>query len=172
MTELKGKTAKAAKVEKEVAENVQAEQKTFAKKERKDIPPVAGNYPEHITNIALIVKNNAEIRRYTSLGILNYLLQKGEIKGKSRYVTFKWNKFAVKCDGIIREYLYSEPFFINCLVASFTSFSASAQNTINTFCKKEIMCPLNKAADQEEIDRIVAENAARENEAVEEENDN
>ena len=49
-----------------------------------------------------------------------------------------------------------------------SNFSAAS----NTFCKKEIMCPLNKAADQEEIDRIVAENAARENEAVEEENDN
>lgn len=128
------------------------------KKSKKELPPVTGRYPEHIVQIALIIKNNAEIRRFTALGILNYLLQKGEIKGNSRYVSFKWNKFAVKCDGLMREYSYNEPFFLNALVASFASFSASAQHTIDHFCHQEMSIGIGKAVDSEEVDSIVALN--------------
>lgn len=124
----------------------------------KGIAPAAANYPEHIVAIALLIKNNAEIRRFTALGILNYLLQKGEIKGDSRYVSFKWNKFAVKCDGLMREYFYTEPFFINALVASFSSFSASAQRTIDAFCHKEMSIDITKAVDSEEVERIASLN--------------
>lgn len=122
------------------------------------VPASASNYPEHIVNLSLIIKNNAEIRRFAALGILNYLLQKGEIKGKSRYVNFKYNKFAVSCDGLVREYLYTEPFFINALIAAFSSFSASAQRTINIFCEKEINKGLTDVADTKEVDDIVALN--------------
>lgn len=124
----------------------------------KGIAPAAANYPEHVVAIALIIKNNAEIRRFTALGILNYLLQKGEIKGDNRYVSFKWNKFAVKCNGLMREYSYTEPFFINALVASFNSFSASAQRTIDAFCHKEMSVSINKAVDREEVETITALN--------------
>lgn len=122
------------------------------------MPASASNYPEHIVNLALIIKNNAEIRRFTALGILNYLLQKGEINGKSRYVNFKYNKFAVSCDGLMREYLYTEPFFINALIAAFSSFSASAQRTINIFCEKEINKGLTDVASTKEVEDIVALN--------------
>ena len=115
-------------------------------------------YPEHIVAVALIIKNNAEIRRFTALGILNYLLQKGEIKGDKRYVSFKWNKFAVKANGLMREFSYNEPFFLNALVAAFSSFSASAQRTIDAFCKKEMSVGITKAVDQEEVDNITALN--------------
>ena len=125
---------------------------------KKELPPVTGHYPDHVVQIALIIKNNAEIRRFTALGILNYLLQKGEIKGNARYVSFKWNKFAVKCNGLMREYSYNEPFFLNALVASFASFSASAQRTIDHFCKQEMSVGINKAVDSEEVDNIVALN--------------
>lgn len=123
------------------------------------LPPVTQSYPEHIVNLAAIVKNNAEIRRFTALGILNYLMQKGVINGVKRYVVFKWNKFGVYCDGLMREYLYTEPFFINALIASFTSFSANAQKTINDFCKKEMSVTIDKAANQQDIDDIVEMNA-------------
>ena len=129
------------------------------KKEKKsNLPPAAGMYPEHIVAVALIIKNNAEIRRFTALGILNYLLQKGEIKGDKRYVSFKWNKFAVKANGLMREFSYNEPFFLNALVAAFASFSASAQRTIDAFCKKEMSVGITKAVDQEEVDNIAALN--------------
>ena len=149
----------ATAVEETVAETTDAQtQKPAKDKKVKGIAPAATNYPEHVVAIALIIKNNAEIRRFTALGILNYLLQKGEIKGDNRYVSFKWNKFAVKCNGLMREYSYTEPFFINALVASFNSFSASAQRTIDAFCHKEMSVSINKAVDKEEVEAITALN--------------
>lgn len=116
-------------------------------------------YPAHLINLVRIIKNNAEIRRFTSIGILNYLLQKGEISGSNRYVSYKWNKFSVNYNGLIREFLYIEPFFINCLVASFTSFSAAAQKTINIFCKKETVNGGNgKYIDKDEVEAIIEAN--------------
>lgn len=151
----------ATAVEETVAETTDAQTQKPAKDKKvkvKGIVPAAANYPEHVVAIALIIKNNAEIRRFTALGILNYLLQKGEIKGDNRYVSFKWNKFAVKCNGLMREYSYTEPFFINALVASFNSFSASAQRTIDAFCHKEMSVSINKAVDKEEVEAITALN--------------
>lgn len=148
-------------VEETVAETTDAQTQKPAKDKKakvKGIAPAAANYPEHVVAIALIIKNNAEIRRFTALGILNYLLQKGEIKGENRYVSFKWNKFAVKCNGLMREYSYIEPFFINALVASFNSFSAAAQRTIDAFCHKEMSVSISKAVDKEEVEAITALN--------------
>lgn len=127
-------------------------------------------YPEHLINLVLIIKNNAEIRRFTSIGILNYLLQKGEISGPNRYVSYKWNKFSVRYNGLIREYLYTEPFFINCLVASFTSFSAVAQKTINAFCRKELGNGSKDYINKDEVTAIVESNDTHCNEKVKEEN--
>ena len=101
---------------------------------------------EPTRNLVFILRNNSEIRRYTSIGILNYLLQKGEIKGEKRYVDFLWNKFAVKVDGFVREFRYTEPFFMNCFIASFSSFSAAAQRTINIFCEEEMTVAAKESA--------------------------
>ena len=128
------------------------------KKKKNVLPPIVNKFPDHVVQIALLIKNNAEIRRFTALGVLNYLLQKKEISGDSRYVSFKWNKFAVKCNGLMREYSYTEPFFLNALVAAFSSFSASAQRTIDNFCKKEMSVGITKAVDQEEVDNIATLN--------------
>ena len=128
------------------------------KPEKGDLSSITSRFPDLIVQIALLMKNNAEIRRFTALGILNYLLQKGEIKGEKRYVSFKWNKFAVKADGLMREFSYNEPFFLNALVASFSSFSASAQRIIDNFCRKEMSVGIAKAVDQDEVDNIVSLN--------------
>lgn len=127
-------------------------------KKKNSLPPIVSAFPEHIVQIALLLKNNAEIRRFTALGILNYLLQKNEINGEKRYVSFKWNKFAVKANGLMREYSYNEPFFLNALVAAFSSFSASAQRTIDNFCKKEMSIGIGKAIDPAEVENITALN--------------
>ena len=127
------------------------------------LPSIVDNFPKHIIGIALLIKNNAEIRRFTALGVLNYLLQKGEIAGDHRYVTFKWNKFAVKANNLMREYSYNEPFFLNALVAAFSSFSASAQRIIDEFCRQEMSIGLNKAVDQDEVNDIVALNEQYQN---------
>lgn len=140
-------------------------------KVKDDVVEAAKRYPEHYINIALLIKNNAEIRRFTSIGIINYLLQKGEIRGEKRYVVYKWNKFSVRCDSLIREYYYTEPFFLNCLVASFSSFSAAAQKIINTFTRKEMSIGFNKAIDAEEVNSIISDTEAHINEQTDEPND-
>ena len=137
--------------------------KPYREKNADGLPAVVDNFPKHVVGIALLIKNNAEIRRFTALGILNYLLQKGEITGDHRYVTFKWNKFAVKANNLMREYSYNEPFFLNALVAAFSSFSASAQRIIDEFCRQEMSIGLNKAVDQDEVNDIVALNEQYQN---------
>lgn len=138
------------------------------KHQKDDVAEAAKRYPEHFINIALIIKNNAEIRRFTSIGIINYLFQKGQIKGSKRYVVYKWNKFSVRCDSLIREYYYTEPFFLNCLVAAFSSFSAAAQKTINTFVRKEMSVGFDKAIDMEEVNSIINENESHTDEKISE----
>ena len=107
------------------------------KPSNKELPPAAGLYPDHMVELVLIVKNNAQIRRFTALGILNHLLQKGEIKNDKRYVAFKWNKFTVRVginnDIISKDYYYTEDFFLNALAASFASFAALSQKVIDNF---------------------------------------
>jgi len=109
-----------------------------SKKVKGELPTFAKKMPEHYTNLVRIIKNNAEIRRFTALGILNWLTQKGVINGTKKYVTFKWNKFMVTTDGWSREFSYKEPWFINCLVASFSCFANTATATIEEFVSKEI----------------------------------
>lgn len=104
-----------------------------------ELPPFAKKMPEVYTNLIRIIKNNAEIRRFTALGILNYLKQKGVINGEKKYVTFKWNKFVVTADGWSREFSYKQAFFINCLVAAFSCFANSANKTIEDFVNSEIV---------------------------------
>lgn len=138
------------------------DQKPYDKKQNsKDIMPPAGMYPDHMVKIALIVKLNAEIRRFTALGILNYLLQKGEIKGAKRYVSFKWNKFTVKADNLVKEYSYTEMFFLNSLAASFASFSASAQRVIDDFTKKEFDANIGEVLSNDEINDIFEGNKGK-----------
>ena len=94
-------------------------------------------YPAHIVKLVNLVNSNSDIRRYTSLGILNYLFQKGIIEEAKGYVTFNWTKFRVVNRGLSVEYRYTEAFFINCLIASFTSFANAAQKIIGVFCSNE-----------------------------------
>lgn len=110
--------------------------KTVVGKEKREI---GIEVPEHVLEVAYIVKDNAAIRRFTSLNILNYLIQTGRIKkdGKGNYVKFLWNKFRVSSDGLTNEYLYSEQFFIKALAGAFGQFASSAQDTIAIFMDKE-----------------------------------
>lgn len=97
------------------------------------IDTLSAKFGAENVKIALLLKNNAEIRRFTSLAIINYLTQKNEIAGDKKYVSFKWDKFAVKYDNLMREYSYKESFFLTALVGSFASFANSAQKTIEEF---------------------------------------
>lgn len=88
--------------------------------------------------LALIVKNNAEIRRFTSKNIITHLVEEGKVNSEDKvHVEFLWNKFKVtkNVDGnnLSTEYLYTENFFIKSLVKSFEQFSESASQTIGAF---------------------------------------
>lgn len=112
-------------------------------------------YPDHVFNLFLIVNNNAEIRRFTALGIIKYLLKNEVISGKKNYITFMPNKFSVTSDGLAREYFYNETFFLNALVASFASFSASAQNTIDIYTNAELNKNIEDVVSSEEVSYIL-----------------
>ena len=104
---------------------------------RTGLPKFTERIPDETLAIALLVKNNAEVKRFTALNILNWLMQKGEISGNHRYVVFKFDKFAVRCNGLTREYTYKEQFFINALVAAFTCLAHSAEKVIGRFVQAE-----------------------------------
>ena len=120
--------------------------------------PAVKNIPTHVLELACIVKDNAEIRRFTSLAILNYLHQKNELRGKKGYVDFLWNKFAVKAGGLSREYRYTEPFFIKALA----SFANSANKTINNFLEIELNTEISEVTNDKEIAEIVETIATKE----------
>lgn len=110
--------------------------RTVVGKEKREINV---DVPDHVLEIAYIPKDNAAIRRYCSLNILNHLSQIGVIRkdGKGNYVKFLWNKFRVSSDGIIKEYSYREKFFLVALISSFNQFANAAQQTISDFMDKE-----------------------------------
>lgn len=119
-----------------------------------NIDAIIERFGEYNVKIATLMKYNAEIRRFTALGILNWLTQKGVINAKSKYVTFKWNKFVVRVDGLNKEFSYKEDFFINALVASFASLANYATFVINDFIKYEIEADANEVLNSEDIDTL------------------
>lgn len=123
-------------VNKSANKAVSGKTKTVVGKEKREINV---DVPDHVLEIAYIPKDNAAIRRYCSLNILNHLSQIGVIRkdGKGNYVKFLWNKFRVSSDGIIKEYSYREKFFLIALISSFNQFANAAQQTISDFMDKE-----------------------------------
>lgn len=125
----------------ENANVVNATSKKPFNKTKKNFAPnreyVRPEIPEHLRNLVLLMKNNAEIRRFTALSIIDTLKEAGELKGEKHYVNFKFNHFVVSDDGLRRDYRYNEIFFLNALVESFTRFANSAQVVITTFVETE-----------------------------------
>lgn len=123
-------------VNKSANKAVSGKTKTVVGREKREINV---DVPDHVLEIAYIPKDNAAIRRYCSLNILNHLSQIGVIRkdGKGNYVKFLWNKFRVSSDGIIKEYSYKEKFFLVALISSFNQFANAAQQTISDFMDKE-----------------------------------
>ena len=115
---------------------VSGKTRTIVGKEKREINV---DVPDHVLEVAYIPKDNAAIRRYCSLNILNHLSQIGVIRkdGKGNYVKFLWNKIRVSSDGIIKEYSYKEKFFLVALISSFNQFANAAQQTISDFMDKE-----------------------------------
>lgn len=127
------------------------EKKDF-KSKKENIKAIREKLPEHLVNLVAIIKNNSEIRRFTSLAIINYLKQKEIITGEHNFVLFGWTKFTVKSDGLGIDYRYNENFFINSLVGSFESFANNSESIINKFVITE-----NKKLNNEIINETINE---------------
>lgn len=74
---------KAVKV-KEVTQEVNTVNENTVATEQENTPTnskgrTIKNVPNHVTELALIVKNNAQIRRYTAIAIINYLVRKEKL---------------------------------------------------------------------------------------------
>lgn len=132
--------------------------KPFKGNATENMNAIIERFGEFNVKIATLMKYNAEIRRFTALGILNWLTQKGVINAKSKYVTFKWNKFVVRVDGLNKEFSYKEDFFINALVASFASLANYATFVINDFIKYEIEANANDVLNSNDIDKLTIKN--------------
>lgn len=134
---------------KETEEEVEEQVETKGGIPRTGLPKFTERIPDETLAIALLVKNNAEVKRFTALNILNWLMQKGEISGNHRYVVFKFDKFAVRCNGLTREYTYKEPFFINALIAAFSCLAHSAEKVIGKFIQAESLMIDESAKDDQ-----------------------
>lgn len=119
------------------------------------IESMCERYGKHIVDMVILIKYNAEIKRFTSIGIINYLFNNKQIPSQKAFVTYKWNKFSVKCNGLVREFTYSEPFFVVALIASFTSFTDSAQTAIAEFYGTEISENKRNEINNDTISQIV-----------------
>lgn len=125
--------------------------KTYTKGAVKPYVKKEVDVPEHLKNIVLILKNNSEIRRFTSLGMINKLKQAGQIAADAKvYINFYFNKFSISINGLKQEFTYNNSLFVTCLYASFVSFANSANKTINEFCKIE-----SCIANENEVNEIV-----------------
>ena len=143
-------TVEETETEQEVEEQVE-ENATNNRIPRTNLPKFTERIPDETLAVALLVKNNAEVKRFTALNILNWLMQKGEISGNHRYVVFKFDKFAVRCNGLTREYTYREPFFINALIAAFTCLAHSAEQVIGRFLQSEGLTLDESAKDDRDV---------------------
>ena len=56
------------------------------------------------------------------------------------------------------EYSYAEPFFLNCFLAAFPSFAASANKAIENFCQEELGVDYTDVIDQVVIDSVTQDN--------------
>ena len=101
--------------------------------------------PEHIRNIVYVLNNNAEIRRFTSLAMINKLREENAISDTDKvYIKFDINKFSIIINGLAQENRYNNNFFIEAFESSFVSFAKSARKLIDTFCEVE-----NREAEEE-----------------------
>ena len=123
---------------KEVVKTENAHKKRFEGVKRvpieEKIPYLISRYGESTIKLALMIKNNAEFRRMISIAIKHNLKANGEITDNDKvYVTYFWNKFSVKVNGLSREYFYTTPLFLNNFCAAIVMISNYAQTIAANF---------------------------------------
>lgn len=141
---------------------VKGEGKNTARKTRnkRELPDFIKAKPIHVQNMWSLFSNNAEVRRYVSNTILNYLTQTGVIAKDAihKWVKFDTKKFTVSANDLSTDYSYSNPFFANCFAAGFTSFAANAQNILNDYLLHETGKTFDKVVNPDEVNNLVEAN--------------
>lgn len=121
--------------------------------------------PEHLKNLVYLLLNNAEIRRFTALGIINIMKQKQIVPADaSCYVNFNVTKYSISVNGFKQEHSYNNNIFVTALCASFPSFAYNANKIIETFINVE-----NSVIDESAITDVVEAIKDNSNSPVEEE---
>ena len=126
------------------------------------LPMFVQNLEPHLVRMIRIVQANADIRRYTSLGIEKRLIDKGIITEGGNYIDFRWDKFTVKSKGINTDYRYTELVFLESFVASFSILANVAGKALENYCKIEFednaknVIPQEKNGEDDEITRQIA----------------
>ena len=127
--------------------------KKFNNNNKRFTKPI-NNTPEQLSNLVYLLNNNAEIRRFTALGIINLCKQKGLVKQDAKcYIKFLRNKYSFNVDGLKTEFNYNNEIFITCLVAAFPSFAHYANKVINEFLNVE-NCTFNEQDVENVIESI------------------
>lgn len=105
------------------------------------IPVQALKFPEHIIRVMLIIKNNAEIRRFTALNFIQALKDAGEIKPEdTAYVDFgynDWTRFTLVVNKWRRRYELTNEVFVKAFIAALNDVTAASFDTIKNMCLKE-----------------------------------
>ena len=89
--------------------------------------------PEELQNVVKIVKYNANIKRHTSLNILNTFVEDGFIdEAKGCFVDFMWDKYTVKSKGVVKEYQYDKT-FVQALIKAHEDMAKDSTKAISEF---------------------------------------
>ena len=102
------------------------------KQDRKTVIPKG--VPESTAKIAAFLNFNCDIRRHTAKNIITAAKESGLVKQDSKcYVNFLWNKFQLKENGLNKEFLYTESFFIRSFAKSFEDIARDAGVVLENF---------------------------------------
>lgn len=102
------------------------------KQDRKTVIPKG--VPESTAKIAAFLNFNCDIRRHTAKNIIAAAKESGLVKQDSKcYVNFLWNKFQLKENGLNKEFLYTEYFFICAFFKSFEDIARDAGVVLENF---------------------------------------
>lgn len=118
------------------------------------LPPYVQDIEPHIVRMIRVLHANADIRRYTALGIVNRLIAKGVITEDGNYVRFRWDKFTVSSKGINNDYRYTDIVFLESFVGAFGILTTVASKSLDNFCKIEFDQMSGQKIDAENVDKV------------------
>ena len=118
------------------------------------LPRYVQNIEPHIVRMIRVLHANADIRRYTALGIVNRLIANGTITEEGNYVRFRWDKFTVSSKGINNDYRYTDIVFLESFVGAFGILTSVASKSLDNFCKIEFDKLSGEKIDAKNVDSV------------------